>query len=561
MPVVATYDNLIELANEIEKSKAIAIDTETNVTESLANRRLVGISFCTDKQTHYIPVGHIPTLFPVENYTHHEDFYIIKETLDKTEGVNVFHNAKFDLQMLEPYFQPPIDRLYDTMLMSHFIDEYPPHGLDELSKIHLNDEGGKHLADKVKSVGKQLGNEGVPVELMAPYAEKDAWLTHRLYTKLKPLFSDYESIWPRDRKFLLVLKEMERTGLLINREQATILSNRTSRRMLEIQDQLGFDPAKTRILQTRLFEMPPVGLGLHPLALTPKGKPSTESDVLSQYGHPVTALVIEFRECQKMVTSYYNSYLELSSLSPEGRLHPTFKQHGTKTGRLSCENPNLQQIPRGESDVKKLFLPDPKCELWEFDFKTLEYRLAAYYARSIPLVNAFRQDADVHQQVADTLGIERHLAKIVNFLIIYGGGADALSVQAKVPIAKARTIISNLKSAYPEIFQVMDQAQEVAEERGYIKYWSGRRRHFKYYEERKAFNSLCQGGGFEIVKDAMINLYDAGYDLRNQVHDSCWVNIPKKDVPDALVEIPKLMTDWTIETFGFRFSVEAKKLN
>jgi DNA polymerase-1 len=240
------------------------------------------------------------------------------------------------------------------------------------------------------------------------------------------------------------------------------------------------------------------------------------------------------------------------------RIHPTFKQHGTLTGRLSCADPNLQQIPR-DSEIKKLFLPDEGKQLWEFDYRNIEMRLAAVYAKEETMLETFRQEGDIHQLVADTLGIDRQLAKIVNFLILYGGGRNKLAQQIKCTPAKADTILGSYRTNYPGLFTVAQTANDKAEINGYIQMWSGRRRHFKYESEyHKAFNAVIQGGAFEIVKRSGLALYEAGYDLRNQVHDSWWIQLSPGESHD---KIRSIMEDWTMDSFGLRFTVDEKRLN
>jgi DNA polymerase I-like protein with 3'-5' exonuclease and polymerase domains len=168
----------------------------------------------------------------------------------------------------------------------------------------------------------------------------------------------------------------------------------------------------------------------------------------------------------------------------------------------------------------------------------------------------------VHGAVAKELGITRHAAKTVNFLIIYGGGANKLAETLKITRGKAYEIIQNYKSRYPGVFDVMEKAQNVAEEKGRVKYWSGRWRHFKYPSEaRKAFNSIIQGGAFEIVKDGMLRLDAAGYTIVNQVHDSVWVQVPSNIVGVAVPQIQDILSAGTKETFGVTFSTDAKRLN
>jgi DNA polymerase-1 len=188
-------------------------------------------------------------------------------------------------------------------------------------------------------------------------------------------------------------------------------------------------------------------------------------------------------------------------------------------------------------------------------------RLAACYAGNKELLETFQNEGDVHQQVADRLHIKRQTAKTINFAIIYGAGINKIAQQLGIKRTYAETILENYKAAYPEIFYQINVATETAAIQKWVRMWTGRRRHFKYpSEEHKAFNAVIQGGGFEIVKRSMLILDRAGYDIRNCVHDSVWIQMKKPSESD-LKEIESLMSDWTAEEFDVRFSVDSKKLN
>ena len=250
------------------------------------------------------------------------------------------------------------------------------------------------------------------------------------------------------------------------------------------------------------------------------------------------------------------------------RLHPNFKQHGTETGRLSCELPNLQQIPREEfkdAEVKKLFLPEEGKQLWEIDFRTIEYRLQACYAQDQKLIDLFENEGDFHQLVADDisekLGVRfpRQQAKTVNYLMSYGGGKQVLAKALGVSVGIAQSIHSAYRASYPLIFDKAQEAQLSAESNGLaIPMWSGRTRHFKYPGEcHKAFNAVIQGGAFEIVKRAMLRLRVRGFSMSNQVHDSVWLNVTSEG---DVIEAQKEMEGWTKDFFGLTFRTDKKRI-
>jgi DNA polymerase-1 len=520
---------LPEMMSEVQRlvstsKNKVVIDTETNwlkPNESSRLRYCLGAAIYADGEKFYIPVQHSDWLLKCDNIEIPKDFFA------QVECPIIMHNAKFDLQVLDDLgVKVPTDNLFCTMLMHHYIDVYPPHDLDQLGDKYLGIRKEKDLKNAMKKEWDRM-----PAQVMGPYAEQDTEIPAQLYDVLLPNFQEFKPLWEsHDRDFMICLKEIEQKGIRINREQAEALETQCDRRMAELIAQLGFDPAKPSQLHPKLFADPPRGLGLTPSEISPKtGKPTVSDSYLESVGHPVTALVREYRGLAKQSSSYFGSYLRLTSWDYP-RLHPNFKIHGTVTARLSCENPNLQQIPREDDDnqVKKLFLPDEGKQLWELDFSNIEYRLTALYAKEPSMIEAFKNGQDFHQLVADDLKITRQQAKVVNFLMIYGGTASALSKLLGISYKKADEIINNYFSVYSRVREVSNAAEDAARDTSEIKYWTGRKRNFKYESEsRKAFNSLVQGGSFEIMKWGMLNCWKAGVDMRNQVHDAVWVNVDK----------------------------------
>ncbi len=467
----------------------------------------------------------------------------------------VFHNAKFDLHVLKKAgLIIPYDKVYDTMLMSHLIyEERLSHGLNDVARDYL---GVQKEVDLAKAM-KNFEWEEVPPHVMAKYAEQDAKVTWELYLHMKPHFEPYEKVWETDRDFMFLLQMIEQRGLGIDVELCKQLEAECVIRLEKLKSELGFDPAKTKALKEKLFSLPPVGYGLKPKTFTPGGQPQVNTRFLQETPHPVCDLLLSFKETQKQLTSYYRSYLRLGG-EDYGRIHASFKQHGTVTGRLSCADPNMQQIPR-DSPIKQLFLPEVDKQLWEIDFRNIEMRLAAVYSQEPILLETFASEGDVHQLTADLLGITRQFAKTINFLVIYGGGAEALAYQLRIPYKQAKTIHDQFKRTYLHLFRFMDKCTEETHAKGgVIRMWSGRYRHFRFKSDyHKAFNAIVQGGAFEIVKRSMLGLNRAGFDIRNQVHDSVWLMV--NDELDV-IRAEKVMSEWTLESFGLNFSVDRKRL-
>lgn len=545
----------------LRRQRILAIDTETNITENDHERFLVGVSFyAPGDEPWYIPFGHEHPFLPVENVP----------LWDFSKGINkdatlIFHNAKFDLKVLRAAGINLIGwNIVDTMLWHHLLDSYHPprgwpgHALDSLEVSLLKKDTKKDLVRKIKKIRADYGMEAVPPFVMATYASNDVVSTYQLYELFLKQMEEWLllPIWAVDQEFMKLLVLLEEVGLRIDRHESQRLAEQAKDRMDRIRQVLPFDPQKDLQAIDRFFSEQPKGLGLVPSKLTRNGRPSVDESVLAGINHPEAGLLLEYRGLLKARSTWFNGFL--TRCDQDGYLHPTFKQHGTLTHRLSAENPNPQQIPR-EGLVKGLFMPDEGCDLVEFDYRTIEFRLGAVYAGVESLLEVFRRNGDLHQEVAERLNISRPVAKNVNFTILYGGGVEVLVQKYGVNRKEAQRIITDYRNLYPELFAFAKKCQDLAERRGWIRYWDGRLRIFKNkWECKDAFNSLIQGGAFQIIKKSMLALADQGIDIRNQVHDAIWVNVPKGY---NLSIIEKIMVDWTEEKFRIPFHVESKVLH
>ena len=525
----------------------------------------MGIAVYVPGKAFYIPVGHSNFFEEAVNLQVPEDFFM------GIKCPTIYHNAKFDLQVLSNAgIEVPTDQVWDTMLLAHFINE---NEADKKSffKGKAYNYSLEAMAKKYCSLNKATTTSAVmkkdwsnmPIVAMGRYGMQDAIVTAELFLALKNMFnaefSESEGDpWVNfDRRFMLLLAKMEKVGLPVDLEMCAEMQDLSQIRLDEIQAELGFDPAKPSQLHPKLFDEPPWGFGLKPLSTTPGGKPQVNKAFLERTNHPVCGLLLEHSGLRKQVTSYFASYQRIGARS--GRVHPSFKMHGTVTGRLSCENPNLQQVPR-ESKVKDVFWGEEGCDLVEIDYSNIEMRLAAVYSEQPELLEEFStREGDVHGRVAKALGITRQMAKTVNFLTIYGGGKKVLADKLRIKESAAAKILSDYRKSYPEIFNCMAGAQRSAENNnGVIRFWSDRNRHFMSRSDcHKAFNSVIQGGSMEILKRSMILLDDAGFDIRNQVHDAVWLNVEDRS---TIKQAEEIMEGWVFETFGLPFYVESKTL-
>ncbi len=552
----------------------IAVDTETTAQDLRDGRgHAIGLSISfeniDDQYSTYFPIKH-------KNGTNiswvwHMD---IKNMLENHRRI-IFHNAKHDIESLATIQIKIENPFYDTMLMAHMVDEnFWSKSLDALTKARLNDDG-KQRSEVMNQFLKIMTWADVTPELIWEYAAYDADLTLRLFNDIiidfaSQGFEDGETtLWDYEQKFILALSAMERRGVLIDKQLCLNESVKGKQRMAEIKKELRLNPGSTKDLEHLLIKV----LKLPILALTPSGNPSFNRAAMENYetllaeiDSPVATLVLEYRGWQKTVSSNYDAYLDL--LSPDGRLRPNYKIHGTITGRLSCEKPNLQQIPRQSSNdwngnLKNAFIAKEGYTLVELDYSQIEFRLAAAYSLDSNLIDTFNSGEDIFTSMAEELGMQRQSVKTLTYATLYGGGLKRLSFLFKVTEDEAKELRDRYFNAYPGLKKIAQQAASNAKKTSYIKYWTGRRRHFNnpQQEAHKAFNSLIQGGAAEIVKRALINCYDEFNDDSNcrlllQIHDALIFEIKDGQVEEYAEKIKAIMmSPKNVPDFGVKLDV------
>lgn len=566
-----TVDRYIQNAMQ---ASVIAVDTETTGIDGIKDGRdyCLGVSFAYDVSG----VGLFSTYFPLRHTAGESENLDIQRVLPKlktllAEKPIVFHNRKFDLHSLRTLGITNLhSEQYDTMVEAHlWNEELPSKQLDYLSRKFLKDE----KIDKMQAFTKAFGWDNVPPHLMAPYAKHDAELTLRLHnilwTKLEG--EGLAHLWSYERDFGTILYEMECEGVGVNVDFCTQKAELGRSRMDAIERELGFSPASSTALAAFFFDE----LGLPVLKLTPGGKPSLDKSVMSDYddilatsGNPAARLVLEYRGWAKAVTSLYEPMLAL--LSPDGRVRTNFKQHGTKTGRLSSSGPNLQQIPRRtdqpwNGDAKQAFhAGDDDFELWGYDYSQLEFRLAASYGSEKSLLAEFEKpDGDVFTAMAEQSGLPRQTIKTKTYATLYGAGLPKIAATLGMTPDEAKPLYERFLKTIPGIRSVAQNATRLAQERGFVRYWTGRTRHFPWGEgHHKAFNSVLQGGAAELVKRSQLRcreIQDANCQMVLQVHDEIVFRIRKGQREKYEPEIIERMTSWP--QFPVKFQVEGKLWN
>jgi DNA polymerase I len=557
----------------MEEASLIAVDTETTGIDGIKTGKhyAVGISVAYRLG----PLGVFSAYFPLRHNS--GDNLPMQETLDLLKPILrrkplVFHNRKFDLFSLASLGITEFDAMhFDTFLMAHLVnEEYPSRTLDWLGKKIL--KKGKDRA-QLGAWTKMYGWGDVPPNIMEDYAKMDAEITLELceYFWREMALQDLQGLWESEWQFNNLLYEMERRGVGVNTEFCEAKLETGAKRMAEIESILSFEPSKPSQLAKFFFE----DLGMPVLKKSDKtGKPSMDKHVMQEYdemlsatNNPVARLVLEYRGWQKACSSLY---LPMTTLSHNGKIHANFNQGGTKTSRLSCDTPNLQQIPRKtdqewNGDAKQAFDAfDDDFDLIGYDYSQLELRMATAYGKEERLIQEFLKDkADPFTAYMDVIGCTRQETKTFFYSNIYGAGTAKIAYTLGRPLDEVRPLHERFIGSIPGITRASRRANELADSRKFVRYWTGRRRHFPYGEDTyRAFNSILQGGAAELVKTAMLRLKTLENDdiqMVLQVHDEVVFRVRKGTLDKYDPDIRRIMTDFP--QFGVRFMVEPKVWN
>jgi DNA polymerase I len=577
---------LEEFLEQAAVAEVIAVDTETNgknILDGTGYCQGVSIAYRHPEHgliSHYLPFRH---LFGDNLSKHYLDQ--LKEVLESRANQNkpsVYHNSKFDIASLDTlgidvytdWDGPTITRGYHycTMLMSHLLDEnIYAQSLDNTSKVWINDTGKKESA--VFKSARKAGWQYIPSSVMYEYAAYDANVALRLFEHLHPLFvaEGLVEYWAtRKLKTIRVFQSMEKHGVSIDNELCESMRDRGLARKEDIVELLGgLNPGSSKDLAKLLIDE----LKLPVLKRSVKtGNPSFAKDVMEEYDSildrlddETAKLILAYRGWTKTVSSNYVSYLNL--VSPDGRLRPNYKLHGTKTGRVSCTDPNLQQIPKISSKpwngkLKNSFIPRPGWALIEADYSQLEFRITASVAREQSLFEVFDDPSrDVFTELAATLRLGRQNTKTFMYATGYGAGIERIHFALGVTRDRAKEIRDDYWNKYPKIKLASDLAKATAIRDGRVRIWSGRFRHFKHKSEsRKAFNSWIQGGAADIVEGVMHRLYkevesDTAHMLL-QVHDSVVFEIREDVLEETKTKIREIMENVEGGRFGITFRVD-----
>ncbi|MGJ7118692.1 DNA polymerase I [Morganella morganii] len=562
-------------ADILREAGEFAFDTETDSLDNLS-ARLVGMSFAA-KAGHaaYVPIGHDYLDAPDQLLTE-QVLRVMKPILEDEKIRKIGQNLKFDRGIMENYDVELRGIAFDTMLESYVLNSVAGrHDMDSLADRHLNYKTTtfEEIAGKGK---KQLTFNQIPLEEAANYAAEDADITLLLHQALYPqleaeksLLHVYQDI---EMPLVPVLSRMERTGVLIDANVLAAQSVQLTARLDELEKQAftiageEFNLSSPKQLQAILFEK----LNLPVVKKTPGGAPSTNEEVLEELAdnHELPRVILEHRSLSKLKTTYTDK-LPLMVDPKTRRVHTSYHQAVTATGRLSSRDPNLQNIPVRTDEgrrIRQAFIARDGYCIMAADYSQIELRIMAHLSQDKGLLKAFAEGKDIHRATAaEVFGVpleevtsdQRRSAKAINFGLIYGMSAFGLARQLGIPRGEAQRYMDLYFERYPGVLEYMARTREHAAEKGYVETLEGRRLWLpeinsrngmrRKAAEREAINAPMQGTAADIIKKAMIAVDDwlqkENIDalMIMQVHDELVLEVRKEQQAEMAEKIRGLM--------------------
>ena len=560
----------------LEDSECFAFDTETTSLNYM-QAEIVGVSFAVQSgQAAYIPLAHHYSGVP-EQLDRKTVLERLRPLLENPSIGKIGQNLKYDANVLLNHGLILQGIRHDTMLESYVLDSTATrHDMDSLASHYLSHETIRY-EDVAGKGAKQISFDAVEIEAATQYAAEDADITLRLHERLWPrlsgipkLCSVYENL---EVPLIPILAKMERLGVLVDpwllQQQSDFLMEKMALLEAKAHELAGmpFNLGSPKQIQTILYE----NLNLPILKKTPKGQPSTDESVLIELAESfeLPSIILEHRTASKL-RSTYTEKLPQQINAQTGRVHTSYHQAVTATGRLSSADPNLQNIPiRTEEGrrIRQAFIAPPGTQILAADYSQIELRIMAHFSQDPRLIEAFLTGGDVHQQTAaEVFGVspedvtkdQRRSAKAINFGLIYGMSAFGLAKQLGVDRSVAQAYIDRYFDRYPGVKAFMDRTRDRAKELGYVETLMGRRLHIpdirssngqrRQYAERAAINAPMQGTAADLIKRAMIDVHEwieshaAPVKMIMQVHDELVFEVQDQFLPVAQEAIVERMT-------------------
>ena len=562
-------------AKNLDECKVYAIDTETDSLDTVT-ANLVGISLSVEEGAGcYIPIGHTCEGCS-DQLSLDLVIEIIGNAIERNKEKAVGQNLKFDIPILSRH-KIQLDKFHaDTMLMSYVLNSTATrHGMDKLASYYLDYETIKY-GDVAGTASKQISFSEVEIDVATNYAAEDADITLRLYNKLEGLLEDK----PAQKKLLEdieyplvhVLSKVEQNGAKIDKEKLAAHSEELGEKISDLSSQAfkiageEFNLDSPKQLLEILYEK----LKLPVLKKTPKGQPSTNEETLQRLSeeYELPKIILQYRTLAKLKSTYTDSLIKIENPVTQ-RIHTSYQQAITSTGRLSSTEPNLQNIPIKTSEgrrIREAFVPEKGNVLISADYSQIELRIMAHLSKDKNLTNAFNKGLDVHSSTAaEVFGVnienvtdeQRRSAKAINFGLMYGMSAFGLTRQLDIPRADAQKYLDTYFERYTGVKDYMANTKAQAKEDMFVETIMGRRLYLneinaanglrRQAAERAAINAPLQGSAADIIKKAMIDI-NTFLDkelpqtrMIMQVHDELIFETPKADAEEILNLMKEMM--------------------
>ena len=554
--LVETAAQLREVVAAVGKYAEFCFDTETTGFD-IFNDRIVGLSFAVEPfKAWYVPFLEKDTPEYAE---------IVRPLFEDEKIAKIGQNIKFDLMVLRRLGITIRGRMYDTMILHYLLDPESRHNMNALAEKYLNYKPIE-IETLIGKGSKQLTMDLVNVERVKEYAAEDADVTLQLKQALYPMIEQIglqHLYFEIEEPMIAVLADIEMAGVRIDSEALAVYAVELNRKLAELEAAIRTEAGEPNLNINSARQLGEVLFGKMRIAEKPKMTKTkqfcTDEDYLQSFArkHRIVDLILEYRGVKKLLSTYVEALPQLVNRST-GRIHTSFNQAVTATGRLSSTNPNLQNIPVRDDmgrRIRKAFIPsDDDHLLLSADYSQVELRLMAHLSGDESLIAAFEHGEDIHAATAAKLfnktldevtSEERRRAKTANFGIIYGISAFGLSQRLEIPRKEAKEIIDGYFASYPGVKKYMDNVVEKAKEEGFVSTIFGRRRYLndiashnaiaRGLAERNAVNAPIQGSAADIMKIAMINVHRrfAAEGIRSrvilQVHDELVVDMLRSE--------------------------------
>ena len=522
--------DLTKLRDYFLTNEILSLDTETTSTSPI-NAELVGLSFAVKEfEAYYVPI-------PENREEALRIVNIFKPVYESETILKVGQNLKYDLEVLRNYGIELKGKMWDTMIAHYLIQPELHHNMDYMAEIYLNYQT-IHIDELIGPKGKnQKSMRALPPSEVYEYAAEDADITLRLKNKLEPELKKAgceDLFYQIEMPLMPVLAEMEMNGVCIDTDSLQETSKVFTNRMNEIEARIyelageHFNIASPKQVGEILFDKLKI---VDKAKKTKTGQYVTSEEVLQQLRnkHEIVADILEHRGLKKLIGTYIDALPKL--INPRtGHIHTSFNQTITATGRLSSSDPNLQNIPiRGEDgkEIRKAFIPEPGCLFFSADYSQIELRVMAHLSQDKQMIEVFREGKDLHAATAaniykkpieEVTRDERTKSKRANFGIIYGITVFGLAERLDIPRDEAKMLIDGYFETFPQVHDYMEKSKEIARQQGYVTTLFGRRRYLpdinshnatvRGFAERNAINAPIQGTAADIIKVAMIRIFN-----------------------------------------------------